>query len=104
MSKKGENMQEQPAKSTQSQKSASHKIELDHLHGASMTGITSVPTFTDKTVTVKLKDETLVIVGQNLEIKSLDVENGRLTLSGRITSLKYSASAQPTSVFKRIFK
>ena len=96
-------MQEQQPKSSQPSKTA-HKIELDHLHGANMTGILAVPTFTDKTVTVKLKDETLVVSGQDLEIKSLDVENGRLSLSGRITALKYSASAQPTSFFKRVFK
>lgn len=84
--------------------SSSHKIELDHLRGASMTGVVAVPVFTDKAVTVKLKDETLNILGQDLEIKHLDIENGKLMLAGKINLLKYSASASPTSFFKRILK
>ena len=83
---------------------STHKIELDHLRGASMTGVVAVPVFTDKSVTVKLKDETLNILGADLEIKHLDIENGKLTLSGKVNSLKYSASSTPTSLFKRILK
>ena len=86
------------------QKSAVHKLELDHLHGVSMTGIVAVPTFTDKSAVVRLKDETLTIVGHDLEIKNLDVENGKLTLCGIITMLKYQQSIAPTSFFKRILK
>ncbi|MBQ3755261.1 MAG: hypothetical protein II867_03790 [Clostridia bacterium] len=84
--------------------SSPHKLELDHLHGASMTGVYAVPTFTDKAVTIKLKNETLLVTGQNLEIKVLDIENGKLTLAGQVTSLKYSATATPTSFFKRLLK
>ena len=97
-------MQENTKQAECGAKSSSHKVELDRLHGASMTGIASVPTFTDKTVVVRLKDETLTITGQNLEIKSLDVESGKLTIGGRIFTLKYSASSAPTSLFKRILK
>ena len=97
-------MQEKTKQAESAPKNSSHKVELDHLHGASMTGVSSVPTFTDKTVVVRLKDETLTITGQDLEIKSLDVESGKLTLGGRIFSLKYSATPTPTSLFKRIFK
>ena len=84
--------------------SSAHKLELDHLRGASMTGVLAVPVFTDKSVTVKLKDETLSIIGQDLEIKHLDIENGKLTLAGKVLSLKYSISSTPTSFFKRILK
>ena len=81
-----------------------HKLELDHLHGASMTGVYAVPTFTDKSVTIKLKNETLFISGQNLEIKVLDVENGKLTLAGQVNLVKYSSSSTPSSFFKRLLK
>ena len=97
-------MQDNTSQKELTPKFASHKLELDHLHGASMTGIAGVPTFTDKTAIIRLKDETLTIVGQNLEIKTLDVESGKLVLSGRIFSVKYSASSAPTSFFKRILK
>ncbi len=97
-------MQEKSKQAESAPKTSSHKVELDPLHGASMSGISSVPTFTDKTVVVRLKDETLTVSGQNLEIKSLDVESGKLTIGGRIFALKYSASSTPASLFKRIFK
>lgn len=83
---------------------SNHKLELDHLRGVSMTGVAAVPTFTDKCVVIKLKDETLTINGSNLEIKVLDVENGKLTVSGAVNSLKYSATQTPTSLLKRILK
>ncbi|MBR4801081.1 MAG: sporulation protein YabP [Clostridia bacterium] len=97
-------MQEQNVQKTQTKNTQAHKLELDRNHGASMTGVYAVPTFTDKSAIVKLKDETLTVSGQNLEIKILDVENGKLTISGTINSLRYSPSSAPTSFFKRILK
>ncbi len=91
-------------KAAESVARAPHKIELDHLHSMSVTGVVDVPTFTDKTVTVRLSNETLTIYGQNLAIKSLDVDNGKLQLSGQVNSLKYSAQSTPSSFAKRIFK
>lgn len=81
-----------------------HKIELDHLHSVSMTGVIDVPTFTDKTVVVRLEGETLTINGNDLVVKNLDVENGTLQISGQINTLKYSAQSSPSSFAKRIFK
>lgn len=81
-----------------------HKLELDRDHSLSMTGVKDVPTFTDKNVTVKLDKDTLLISGQNLLVKSLDVESGKLLISGQVTSLKYTSTATPTSFLKRLFK
>lgn len=81
-----------------------HKIELDHMHSVSMTGVLDVPTFTDKTVVVRLEGETLTITGSNLAVKNLDVESGKLQISGQITSLKYSTQSTPTSFAKRLFR
>ncbi len=97
-------MLEKTEKTQQIPKNTSHKLELDHLHGVSMTGVFAVPTFTDKTATVRLKDETLLICGSDLEIKTLDIENGKLVLAGTVTELKYKQSSAPTSFVKRIFK
>ena len=82
----------------------SHRLELDNLRSISMTGVIDVPMFTDKSVTVKLAEQTLYIQGQGLAVKSLDVENGRLSMSGQVFSLKYTTSATPSSLMKRIFK
>lgn len=84
--------------------SATHKIELDHLHFMSVTGVADVPTFTDKTITIKLKDETLQVSGQNLSVKNLDVESGKLQIQGRVDAIKYVTKTTPSSIAKRIFK
>ena len=83
---------------------SSHKIELDHLHSMTVTGVSDVPTFTDRSVTVKLAGETLHISGQGLSIKNLDVESGKLQIEGRVDALKYVAQTSPGSLAKRIFR
>lgn len=92
---------DQAAKAAQK---TNHKVELDHLHAMSVTGVEDVPTFTDKTIVIRLKDETLTVSGQNLSVKSLDVTEGKLQIEGQVNALKYSSSSTPTSFAKRIFK
>lgn len=89
---------------TKTAQKTSHKVELDHLHAMSVTGVEDVPTFTDKTIVIRLKDETLTVSGQNLSVKNLDVTEGKLQIEGQVNALKYSASGAPTSFAKRIFK
>ena len=81
-----------------------HKLELDHERAMSMTGVKDVPVFTDKNITVRLANETLLVTGQNLAVKNLDVENGKLQVTGRVFSLRYTSQTAPTSIIKRIFK
>lgn len=83
---------------------SAHKIELDHLHSMSVTGVTDVPTFTDKLVIVRLANETLQITGIGMSVKNLDVESGRLQINGQVNAIKYSAQTTPTSLVKKIFK
>ena len=81
-----------------------HKLELDHERAMSMTGVKDVPVFTDKNITVRLANETLLVTGQNLAVKNLDVESGKLQVTGRVFSLRYTSQTAPTSFIKRIFK
>ena len=85
-------------------KESGHKLELDPHRSMSMTGVTAVPVFTDKNITVRLEGETLLITGQGLTVKNLDVENGKLSVSGQVFSLKYTSQMAPTSFIKRILK
>lgn len=100
--------QTQPQKNieqaTRTAQKSSHKVELDHLHAMSVTGVEDVPTFTDKTVVIRLKGETLTVSGQNLAVRNLDVTEGKLQIEGQVNALKYSAQTSPTSFAKRIFK
>lgn len=81
-----------------------HKLELDHERAMSMTGVKDVPVFTDKNITVRLANETLLVTGQDLAVKNLDIESGKLQVTGRVFSLRYTSQTAPTSLIKRIFK
>lgn len=100
---------EQTAKTKQAehivekQTKAPHKIELDHLHGMSVSGVVDVPIFTEKNMTIRLNGETLIVSGNNLAVKSLDTQSGLLVVEGQISALKYTMQGQ-TSLAKRIFR
>ncbi len=88
----------------ESSKRAAHKLELDPLHSLSMTGVKDVPVFTDKSATIKLDSETLLVQGQGLSLKTLDTDTGKLQIAGKFFSLKYTNQATPGSFFKKLFK
>ena len=92
---------EQAAKTAQK---SSHKVELDHLHAMSVTGVDDAPTITDKPVVIRLKGETLTVSAQNHTVKNLDVTEGKLQIEGKVDAIKYVTKTTPSSLAKRIFK
>ncbi len=90
--------------SATTQKKSHHKLELDHAHSMSMTGVVDVAVFTDKNITIKLSGENLVVTGQNLSVKTLDTTEGKLVVEGQVFSLKYTSQASPTSFAKKLFR
>lgn len=82
----------------------SHKVQLDNHKQLCVTGVTAVPVFNDKNMTIKLDNENLIVTGQDLDIQSLDIENGKLVVNGYVTSLKYTNTTTPASVIKKVFK
>lgn len=93
-----------PTKQQEAKGDMHHKIELDNHSLLSVTGVKGVPTFSDKEIKVMLKDENMLVSGQNLEIKLLDLERGNLVATGFVTGLKYSSGNVETGVLKRLFK
>ncbi|MEG2274760.1 MAG: YabP/YqfC family sporulation protein [Clostridia bacterium] len=89
---------------TATKQTKNHKIELENHKLMSVTGVLSVPTFTDKNVTVQLDKEKLLIVGHDLSVKNLDIENGKLSLTGFVTALKYTTENTPKTILNKIFK
>ena len=85
------------------EKSRNHRIELDGHQLLSVWGVKAVPTFGDKEIKILLDGESLLVTGQNLEIKLLDLEKGQLIAKGYVTGLKYSSGGEK-GVLKKIFK
>ena len=80
-----------------------HSVELSDHKLLAVTGVLSVPTFTDREIEIELEGERLYINGHGLEIKGLDLDGGKLTAAGSVTSLRYSAVVAPKSLLKKIF-
>lgn len=70
----------------------------------SITGITSVGDVNDKTVSVKLKDRSLLVSGSNLSVTKLDVEQGTLFATGKVSQVKFGASKGAEGFLKKLVK
>ena len=81
-----------------------HSLQLSEHRLLTVTGVKAVPTFTDKLITVELEGETLSVTGHDLVVKGLDLETGRFSAAGWVTSMRYSTAPAPSSFLKRIFK
>lgn len=81
-----------------------HSVELSDHKLLAVTGVLSVPTFTDRQIEIELEGERLYITGHGLEIKGLDLDGGKLTAAGDVTSLRYSTAIAPKSLLKKIFR
>jgi sporulation protein YabP len=71
----------------------------------SVTGVSDVDSFDERTVTVFTQQGELSIRGADLHVNTLNVETGELTVDGRIDALIY-AQDQPKSsgFFGRVFR
>ena len=81
-----------------------HSLQLSEHRLLTVKGVKAVPTFTDKLITVELEGETLSVTGHDLVVKGLDLETGRFSAAGWVTSMRYSTAPDPSSFLKRIFK
>lgn len=81
-----------------------HSLQLSEHRLLTVTGVKAVPTFTDKLITVELEGETLSVTGHDLIVKGLDLETGRFSAAGWVTSMRYSTAPDPSSFLKRIFR
>ena len=64
-------------------------------------GIVEIISSSDSNIIIKLKDEVLVISGENIHISKLDVNTGILEAEGNFNNIKYGKSH---NIFKRVFK
>jgi sporulation protein YabP len=79
----------------------SENITLVNRQNLKLEGIVEIKSSSDTNLNLKLKDTTLNINGQDLNIKKLDIESGTLEVDGTIDCIKYGKSG---NVLKRIFK
>lgn len=66
-----------------------HSLQLKQRHQLSITGVSEVVSFDDSTVVLQTAMGTLIVQGQQLQLKTLSVEGGEVRVEGTITALVY---------------
>ncbi len=71
-----------------------HGLSLRQRQSLSVTGVTEVVSFDETAVVLGTEMGTLVVQGQELQLKTLSVEGGEVAVEGHVSSLTY---AEPRS-------
>ena len=71
-----------------------HKLTLDERKNLTMTGVTEVVSFDENNVVLHTSLGTLLVQGQQLQLKTLTLEGGNVAVEGEINSLTYEQIRQ----------
>ena len=81
-----------------------HCISLENRKNLVLSGIKEVDNYDENTIDLYTEMGRLIIKGQNLNIKKLNLEFGDLEVDGEISSLIYSEGKAKNGIFSKIFK
>mgnify|MGYP003300612265 CR=1 FL=1 len=71
-----------------------HKLQLNERRQLTMTGVTEVVSFDETTVVLQTGLGTLMVHGQNLQLKTLSLEGGQVAVDGSVSALIYEEPRQ----------
>ena len=82
-----------------------HSVILENRKAFTATGVSNVDSFDEQTVVAYTDLVELVIKGNGLNINSLSIETGELTLTGEVSSMTYNSDTRPSGgFFSRLFR
>lgn len=83
-----------------------HNLILENRKGLSISGITDVDSFDEKTICLYTQLGELTIQGRELHIDSMSVETGDMTITGDIWAIVYGDKDRhgPLSALGRLFR
>lgn len=79
-----------------------HKLTLNERRQLTMTGVTEVVSFEDTQVVLQTTLGTLIVQGQELQLKTLSLEGGQVAVDGQISAFVYEEPRQ--SGWRRFFR
>lgn len=80
-----------------------HKLTLDERKKLTMTGVTEVVSFDESAVVLHTSLGTLVVQGQQLQLKTLSEEGGQVAVEGQVGALHYEQTGTGGSWLRRLF-
>ena len=82
-----------------------HNLFMSQCEKLTLTGVSDVREFDDKSIICFTDKGELVIKGQMLKVDKMDTVSGDMEVCGRISALIYTGEARRTnSVFSKLFK
>ena len=83
-----------------------HSVVMEDRKRAVLTGVTDVASFNEQEVLMLTEDGDISLVGEGLHIAHLNLEEGKLTVEGRIAGIEYGdTSAQKRGgILHRMFR
>lgn len=78
-----------------------HKLCLNERKELTMTGVTEVVSFDENTVVLHTVLGTLIIQGQELQLKTLSLDGGQVAVEGNISALIYE-EPRPSFSWRRL--
>ena len=79
-----------------------HRLTLNERRQLSMTGVSEVISFDDTAVVLRTELGTLVIQGQQLQLKTLSLDGGQVVVEGSVSALHYEQNRTPGGWFRRL--
>ena len=71
-----------------------HRLTLNERRQLTMTGVTEVVSFDDTVVVLRTELGTLVIQGEQLQLKTLSTDGGQVAVEGTVAALVYEEPRQ----------
>lgn len=84
-----------------------HKLMLENRQGGTITGVRDVNSFDEKEMLLLTDAGKLLIKGDQLHVKRLNLEKGEVDIEGKVDSLTYlskSTDKKEESLLKRMFR
>ena len=82
----------------------SHTLQIENRNKITLSGITDVGSFNEDTVQLESDLGGLEIRGENLQVTKLSLEDGDVSVEGKISSVAYTEPAvKNTGFFSRVF-
>jgi len=91
---------------TKTKKNGPHSVYIESRNRMVVTDVADVDTFTEETILLTIDKGGLVIKGQNLHIQRLDLEEGKVVITGFVQSAVYTEKKdkQSKSLLGRLLK
>jgi len=83
-----------------------HSLSMEERRKAVITGVDAVDSFNEQMVVLSTTAGTLTLLGDQLHVSHLNLEDGQLLVEGEITALEYDERSRPGrgSLFTRLFR